>query len=282
MKPYEKNQHDTSREERDLKTNPIMRWLQNQGAFRFNVDDILIKKTRNYNYNPHSRERSVEWNTEVITKASGAPKKYVYAFENKLGIGYVRQLKADGSGYCGTLICVASFDPENTRFELDPDFVDHTLIGDGNFNYNNEYLAKKKFRQEAKEANKKLLIKTTSKELLADWFLKLKVGDVFWYGHTFDTLATNKYKVSAILKGLRPNKGGYWYGAVKEKSKTETMDDYLGDDRWQTVELEVIENCNHYRQSGFKETLSIGSFYHAKVSETQPHPMKDQLCGPPR
>lgn len=276
MKPYEKTAEDTRREENDLKTNPLMRWLQNQDAFRFNPGDILIKKVRKYGINPHTRERLDIWDTEVITKATGAPKKYVYAFENALGIGYLRQLKANGTGYCGTLICVANFDPENTRFELDPDFIDHSILGEGEFHYNNEYATKKKFRQDAMEANRKLLVRTSSKKALVAWFVGLQPGDVFWHGPTFDELATTKYKVLKILKGTQPQIMPNYYGVLDKRAEA---NQYIGA-QWQTIEVETLESP--YSRVGSRQQFDVGQFHWQKVTMSQPHPMKDELCGPPK
>lgn len=278
MKTYDKTQEDDRREESDLKNNSIMRWLQNQDAFKFNPGDILIKKTKNYNYNAHTRSQDHTWHTEVITKATSAPKKYIYAFENKLGIGYLRQLKADGSGYCGTLICVANFDPDNTRFELDPDFIDHTLVGEGDFQYNNEYAEKRKFRNEAMEANRKIMVRTSSKKQLIDWFLGLKPGDIFWYGPTFDELVECKYKVIKLVKKTKPITAQTSYGGYL--SKREQANNFLEASQWQEIEVEIVESP--YQKAGSRQHLDIGSFHWQKVTMTQPHPMKDQLCGPPK
>lgn len=286
MKPYEKTKEDESREASDLKSNAVMRWLLNQDAFKFNPGDIIIKKTRHFQFNPHSTQRSETWETEVITRATGAPKKYVYAFENQLGIGYIRQLKANGEGYCGTLICVANFDPENTRFELDPDYIDHTLVGEGNFEYNVEYQQKKKFRQEAMEANKKLLVKTSSKKTLVAWFLGLKVGDEFWFGQTFDDLVATKYKITAINKGNKPKKekdpNNYTWQAQSYSIAEQGAHDFLDETQWQTIDTVLLSTQNQYARVGAKGHMNIGSFHWKKVSMTEPHPMKDQLCGPPK
>lgn len=273
MKPYQKTPEDIRREENDLKTNAIMRWLQNQEAFKFNPGDILIKKNKVHKWGVSHDDTQDEWTIETTSSTVNAPKKYVYAFENKLGIGYIRQLKSNGDGYCGTLICVANFDPENTRFELDPDFVDHTLIGDGEFAYNQEYLSKKKFRQDAMEANKKLLVKTSSEKGLREWFLGLKVGDEFWFGTTFDELVAHKYRVYGIYKGKKPRLSTNVY-------RHDAANDFLEASEWREIELEQIEANNG--ANGLRKLYEIGAFYWKKVSMTKPHPMKDQLCGPPK
>lgn len=279
MKPYQKTQEDIRREENDLKTNAIMRWLQNQEAFKFNPGDILIKKNKVYRWGASHVNAQDEWTIETTSPTVNAPKKYVYAFENKLGIGYIRQLKSNGSGYCGTLICVANFDPENTRFELDPDFVDHTLIGEGEFAYNQEYMNKKKFRQDAIEANKKLLVKTSSEKGLREWFLGLNVGDEFWFGNTYDELAVHKYKVHAIRKCQKPKNGPEAYYSTRPYGH-DVANNFLEDSEWREIELEWIEGGGGL--NGSKKRYEIGAFYWKKVSLTKPHPMKDQLCGPPK
>jgi hypothetical protein len=277
MKPYEKTQNDIKREENDLKSNAVMRWILNQDVFKFNVGDILIKKTRVWRWDPHAHPLKGGWETEVINSTTNAPKKYIYAFENKLGIGYLRQLKVSGDGYCDTLICVANFDPDNTRFELDPDFVDHTLLGEGEFTHNQEYLSKKKFREEAIAANRKILEKTSSKKGLRKLFLGFKPGDILWYGDTFDQLSTRKYIVKEIIKAQKP---AYLkdYTDLEFKDKKYNSNNFLEEAEWQLVKIEVLEH--DFWKPGDQKILEISSLFWAKVSLTQPHPLKDQLCGP--
>ncbi len=278
---YEKTPEDRAREENDLKTNPIMRWLQNQDVFSFNDGDILIKKTlvRAWNPQAHSYDKE-EWTTEVINKHTKTPKKYVYAFTNKLGIGYIRQLKVDGSGCCSTLICLANFDPDITRFELDPDYVDHKLIGEGDFNWNDQYVARKKHRDEAIAANRKILVKTSSTKGIVEWFANLQPGDEFWWGKTFDDLVTHKYKVNKIRYDLQPP--SYQIMPYAEHKVQHALNTKLGG--WRTVEVFVI-SCpadQGYVKPGMLLNVKIFDVMHAKISMQQPFPMKDPLCDPQR
>ena len=96
------------------------------------------------------------------------------------------------------MICVANFDTETTRFILDPDYVDHMLIGDENFQYNKEHVEKKNYRKEAISKNRKLLIGTSSVKKRLEWFNGLKIGDSYWCGETFDELCKNKFTVVDI------------------------------------------------------------------------------------
>ena len=280
MKKYEKTKEDDIREKSDLESNPIMRWLQNQDAFKFNVGDILIKKTLRRSWNPQSHNHTETWDTEVITKNTGAPRKYVYAFENKLGIGYIRQLKVDGSGYTSQLICVANFDPVTTRFELDPDFVDHTLVGEGDFQYNTEYLNKKKFRAEAMEKNKAIMVKTSSDKQLIKWYTGLKPGDEFWFGGTFDEFVGCKYRVLKIENVPAPA-----YRDTYNFNQTDAAKVRLSqrtDLQWTKMECEVLEHVETWTKPGSTKSFVISDFSWKKVSHTKPHPMKDPLCAPPK
>lgn len=237
---YDKTWSDQAREAHDLKTSPIMRFLKHQDYYKFNVGDILIKQ-RKWSYNS-------EWETECITGVQ-APKKYMYVFENELGIGYIKQLRVDGTGFTNALICTANFDPDSTRFTLDPDYVDHMLVGEEDFQYNTEYLNKKAFREEAIAKNTKLLLNTHSTKKRIQWFAGLNVGDEFWCGYTFDELATSRYKViSSVTNGMP-----------------------------RTIEVVIVE---HERLDvGQNVRFDEDEFIRMRVASQRPFPMKDPLCG---
>jgi len=188
---YSKTREDKDREKHDMEQNPIMRYLKFKDHFKFTINDVLIKKTR-----PWYGE--AEW--EIEKYQNGAPKKYMYVFENEVGIGYLKQLCVDGKTFAKQLICTANFDPEYTKFEVDPDFVDNILIGDEDkaFQYNKAYLDKKQFRDEAMKKNKLLLVHTGTLIKTYDWFNSLKVGDVFWCGYSWDDVMTCSMQVTDI------------------------------------------------------------------------------------
>ena len=119
----------------------------------------------------------------------------MYAFENSFGIGYLKQLKVDGSGFTNALIFTANFDPETVRFMLDPDYVDHLLVGEGEFQYNKEYLDKKTYKADAIEKNKAILLRTGNYKVRSRWMKSLKPGDVFWAGRGIEDMVRSKYTV---------------------------------------------------------------------------------------
>ena len=216
-----------------------MRFLKNQDSFKFRVGDVLIKQTRWTLTN--------QFKTEVIPGVN-TPKKFMYVFENELGIGYIKQLRVDGSGFTTTLVCTANFDPDFVRFQLDPDFVDHVLIGDEDFQYNREYINKKSFREEAVKKNMKLMIRTHSTAKRLHWLANLKPGDVFWAGKTLDDMIQHKYTVVHGVSDTLP------------------------------LTIEVISEGQPLRPGRLPEDW----FTAKKVMSQEPYPMEDPLCGHPK
>ena len=75
MLTYTKTAADTKREASDIRNSPIMRFLKNQDHFKFNIGDILVRQTK----------YTGDWVT-TVTPGVAAPKKFMYVFENELGI----------------------------------------------------------------------------------------------------------------------------------------------------------------------------------------------------
>jgi hypothetical protein len=241
---YEKTHADRAREVSDIRRSPIMRFLKHQDYFKFNMGDILVKQRR--------LTLNSKWETEVVAGVN-TPKKFMYVFENELGIGYVKQLRVDGSGFTSALVCTANFDPDSVRFMIDPDFVDHLLIGEDNdYEYNKEYSNKKAFREDAIKKNTKILVHTRSLKKRIDWLSSLKKGDIFWAGDTLDRMVKQKFRV------ITP----------------------VGDAAPLTMVAEVLE---HDRLNiGVTPYFNEDYFARAKVTMQQPFPMEDPLCDRPK
>ena len=123
--------------------------------------------------------------------------KFMYVFENELGIGYIKQLKVDGSGLTNTVQCVANLDPRYTRLSLDPEYAEHMLLGEGEFDYSKEYHARKAYREEAIAKNNKLLIDIADDDRAYSWASSLKKGDEFYIG--YDYSECNKHVVTSVV-----------------------------------------------------------------------------------
>lgn len=260
MIKYDKTKSDAERERDDLRRSPIMRFLKHQDWFRFNIGDVLVKQTKRYSPDGEPEQ----WHTDKLV-GNGAPRKYVYVFENELGIGYLKQLRVDGSGFTSQLICTVNFDPENTRFQLDPDYVDHMLVGEDGFQYNKEYLDKKNYRVEAIKENTKNLVNTRTAHKLVGWFHGLKIGDTFWFGETWDDMVKDKYvvkEVNDMPTSMLPSHVGTRLGLAFLPS-------------YRNIKVDRERN-GHVSSVVF----TADHFHWRKVSMVKPVPLKDELCGP--
>src|ERR1039458_9087343 len=118
---YVKTKEDSAREKGDLINNQTVKFIKCQEAFKFNIGDIVIMQ---YHWGENN------WRTKTSSGAIGAPTKFMYVFENEIGIGYIKQLRANGKGFATLTTCVADLDPNLVRLVLDPDLVDHMLLSD--------------------------------------------------------------------------------------------------------------------------------------------------------
>jgi hypothetical protein len=127
---------------------------------KFAVGDILLKKVRD-----DDDDDAAKWIIE--TDEIGAPIKYVYAFENELGIGYIKKLDNSGKGPTkGKAICVTKIVQRHEQLILDPDYAEHLLLSSGEeFKYNARYEAYKTFRDEALKKNKAIAIPVVVKRV---------------------------------------------------------------------------------------------------------------------
>jgi hypothetical protein len=262
MEKYVKSQQDADREETDLAQNQTIRFLAHQDEFKFNVGDILIKQSK-YGYGDDS-----QWQTEKTRL--GAPVKYLYAFENTVGVGYLKQLKVDGSGCTNCmLVCVANLDPHTTRLMLDPEYADHLLLSGGEqFQYNKVHQEKKEFRKQAIEKNKKILIGSRNQAELIAWFHALQKGDEFYMAPSWDDLVKSKYKVSKIVDNKISSMPSHVRSSIE-----------VPIDKYRTIEVAVL---SHPWSQGKSFVYTVDHFFGQKITTHQPFSLEDVLCGPAR
>lgn len=167
---YEKDAEDYRIEKYDLEHNRTLQHMMNANLYKFSVGDVLVCEQKYGN----------EW--KVKTASCGLPYRYVYAFENKLGIGYIRRLSVNGRKFVEAPVCVLHFDPDRVRFQIDPSYADHILLADDvdAFDTKSEYAEQKKKREAMHRKNIKLAEKIESTEDAIKFLKRLKVGDQFW------------------------------------------------------------------------------------------------------
>lgn len=198
MIKYKKSKKDIDRELHDLENNHVMIYLKNKDKFKFNVGDILVQKVLTNAYHAYRHGEDQKWVTVKVNKTHDVPKRYVYAFENEFGIGYIRQLSIDGKKFTSKIICLANVDPRYSMFELDPEYADTVILG-GDFieQINSRYIEMVNFRKNAMQHNKSILIKRKN---LEKWVENLKIGDIFYSSWKHEQLYSSKWQVVKITK----------------------------------------------------------------------------------
>ena len=194
------SKQDTDRVTRDETRHPVVRYLKNKENMAFNIGDILVKKIRRTS-GPHNQEH---WVTETMSSASKIPRKYVFLHENEWGVGYIKRLKADGSGTCGPMMCMADVEYTWIRYEVDPEYSDHILLGEEEkYHYNDRFKKEKEERQEIFKYNRSILISTKSQPLLNERIRMLKPGTHLWwnkYGIGISDLQNMEWEVASVSK----------------------------------------------------------------------------------
>jgi|GEM_PF-6481285 len=193
--------NDLSQKDKDSikyqdENNAIVRYLRNQDHLRFQIGDVLVRQKKSW----RQTDKEV-WETETVSSVSKAPKKFVYVAENQYGVGYIKQLKANGKGFTeGDVICLANIEFGYTRYVVDPDFQDHMLL-DGDqtkFEYNTTFKEDRARRQSILKDNKKLLEPTTTALDIENIVKKLVPGDQLWVGYDVYQCVRSNYTVKAI------------------------------------------------------------------------------------
>lgn len=261
MLEYKRTKQDENVEKYDLDNNPLMRWLKNPDAFKFTPGDILIRKSFHGRYNPHANQWDGTWETDIVNSTSKVPKRFMYVFENELGIGYLKQLTIDGKGFTQHMVCVANLDYRYVRFELDQDYSDSIILGgDASEAIQNKYEDIRAFRKKAMDNNRKILIKRSQ---FKDWLAAKKIGDAFYFGWTFDDFADSKWTVTKI------------------ESRT-AVSTYNQDPNYvvgEPIITVTASNDSNHPAWGQSYTFSFRELLRGKTSDVMPYPMKDKLCG---
>ena len=176
----------------DLANDRTLKHLKNLSFYKFAVGDVLIREEKYRTADGH------QWKTKLAD--CGLPNKYVYVFENDLGIGYIRRLSVNGRKFVDKPLCVTEFDPDQTRFALDPEYADHMILSDENaeFDAKSRYDEIKKKREQIHRQNKKNRLMFSTPQQAVDWMKTLKVGDQIWYGYSISGIHKSPYYVHAV------------------------------------------------------------------------------------
>lgn len=192
---YLVTQDDLNTMEHDLHNDRTLKHLKDLSFYKFTIGDVLIRQER---YRNSTGEH--EWKTKLAD--CGIANKYVYVFENELGIGYIRRLSVNGRKFVDRATCVTEFDPDLTRFSLDPEYADHMLLSEENaeFDAKSRYDEIKKKREQINRQNKKLRLDIQTEDQAIEWLKNVNIGDTVWFGYSIGNI--NKYPYSVDSKNI--------------------------------------------------------------------------------
>lgn len=253
---YTKTSQDEAREKADLNSDPVLIFLRNQDDQQFNVGDVLIRMYRHGD----------EWKPETFSSTADTPKKYLYAFQNELGIGYVKPFKTNGklSEVCA---CLTQFVSDTSKFVLDPEYADHIMLSDGEeFKPTGSFKEKKKFRDKAIANNKKLMVPKDNESVTA-WFNNRKVGDEFYYGYSVPDMVESKYRVLEVTDKKVGSYDSYYADRLIKQLKVSKNDSI------RVLKLEIIKH--RWQIIGKFSELNVTDIFGQSILDKEPFPLTE-------
>lgn len=199
----------------DLKTleqmkrvDPVIKYFENRSRVKFNIGDILIKKTKSP-WNDQS-----PWHVETIHGRSGLPRRYVYCHEDENGVGYLKRLKVTDGKLGQELIATTQIDFENTIFEVDPLYLESIMLGDGSFNIKALQKIENQRKKDIEEFNIKLCETKQKLSEINEWLKTRPIGGTFFvdYSHKDEHLGMNlrTFEVATIRELTAEAWGRSW------------------------------------------------------------------------
>jgi hypothetical protein len=253
---YQKTQEDKTREIFDMNNDPVLIFLKNQGDHQFKPGDILV---RLYFIGD-------KWETEKVSSTTDTPKKYLYAFENELGIGYLKQYKTNGK-LSETATCITQFDLGRCKFALDPEYADHIILcGDEEFKPTNSFKEKKKFRDRAINNNKKLIIGKDRVSIEA-WIDQLKVGDTFYQGGYVPDMVVQQYEVLAVEDIPVSSYDSYYADRLIRNHG------YTKRENVKSIKAKVIKH--RWQQVGSIQKFNVPELIGSSITQKEPFPLSE-------
>ncbi len=213
LKPEEQKQLNSA-----VSNNQVRKWLAVRDTLKFEIGDVLIKLFRRYGDGD-----KITWVPENIASDTKMPQRYVYIFEDEEGIGYFKKLLLSNGTLGKELFSITDFDFDSTRFEVDPEYAEHTLL-DAEFDI--KELRKKALegRKIATKMNRKMGKKLTTLKDMNDFLEGLNVGDTFYTTGDYTGRYQQHYKIDKLekveVKSLNADYRNYNWERFKEKNKS--------------------------------------------------------------
>ncbi len=197
MKDFKLTKNDLDRIKNSYEANPVNRYLKAKNRFGFKVGDVLIRK-RKSGYGDTST-----WKVETISDRSPVPKKFIYVHENDLGVGYIKQIKSNGKELCDNIQCLDDLDFTWTTYEVDPDYIDHIVLTDGDqdFTVGDQFVELRKKRNKIHNLNRKIAHRPSTEVEMFNFLSSLSVGQKIWFGSDLYEASYKEMTISKIETG---------------------------------------------------------------------------------
>lgn len=187
LNAQEKKQLDTA-----VANNPVHKWMKNQEVIKFEIGDVLCKYTLRTDY----QTKKQSWVVENINSDNKMAQRYVYIYEDEFGIGYMKQLRVANGTLGKELYCMTDVDFGHTKFEVDPEYAEHTLL-DADFDIKKIHKASLAARKIVTKMNRKVGVKPKTLKEFNQIFDKLNIGDTFWTTSDYTGRYIQEYTITA-------------------------------------------------------------------------------------
>lgn len=162
--------------------NPVCRYLDMMENCKFSIGDILVKYTGYVDWDdPNER---IEWELEMLNSNSAMPKRYVYVYEDKHGVGFIKRLNIRTGELGKETICLANTVGaygQRVKYQVDPEYMDSVLLGDGSFDIKKLHKQSLEKKERIKELNKAAAFSSKKLSELNVFLSQLKPGATLYY-----------------------------------------------------------------------------------------------------
>lgn len=173
--------------------NAIAIYLKFRDNLKFQVGDFLI------------REFNIDgvWQQEKASGVSSTPKRFICTHEDEFGIKYVRAFstkRGEVLPYISALTDLVA----NSRYVLDPHYVEHLILGDkDSYDHTIDFNDEKRARNKITNLNKKIAMRNFSLDDLRTKLESLNAGDPIWMGNNIPDAARFKYTMIRYEKRFK-------------------------------------------------------------------------------
>ena len=226
--------------QRAVDNNPIAKYLRNKDHTNFEVGDVLVKKSLSYQKN---------WNFETVSSSNKMHQRYVYIFKDEFNIGYVKKLRVSDGKLGDEIYCLADYDFDSTRFEVDPEYAERIFL-DAEFDIKEVHRASLEARKLVIKGNRKIGTKPKTLKEFNDFFSKLKAGDTLWVSQDYTCRWLQEYTIVDITKilasKLDQSQDWQWESYRRKEKQNPNAPKFINDDH--AYKVKTKDNNPRYAQ----------------------------------